>query len=165
MPRTLYQADTRFGSARELWFEFQRLRLRTPCDWVLRGKKLLSFRSLAEEPWSQFCDLDTLVEPDTGGWAHSDDPDRRRGFVQLLNFCLREKTAALDLWYSTDTKVWRVARRALSFSLTTARRSQTASHSPSGRRGNFDRDDAAAAVKADPTKFHLVDPSRYRTTD
>ncbi|MEX2222944.1 MAG: hypothetical protein WEG40_14225 [Candidatus Rokuibacteriota bacterium] len=38
-------------------------------------------------------------------------------------------------------------------------------HSPSGRRGNFDRDFADAVVKADPTKFRLVDPSRYRTTD
>ena len=38
-------------------------------------------------------------------------------------------------------------------------------HSPSGRRGNFDRDSAAAVVKADPTKFRLVPPSQYRTTD
>jgi hypothetical protein len=38
-------------------------------------------------------------------------------------------------------------------------------HSPSGRRGNFDRDFADAVVKADPTKFRLVDPSQYRTTD
>ena len=38
-------------------------------------------------------------------------------------------------------------------------------HSPSGRRGNFDRDSADAVVKADPTKFRLVPPSQYRTTD
>ncbi|HSB42859.1 MAG TPA: hypothetical protein VLK28_13575, partial [Methylomirabilota bacterium] len=38
-------------------------------------------------------------------------------------------------------------------------------HSPSGRRGNFDRDFADAVVKADPTKFRLVPPSQYRTTD
>ncbi len=38
-------------------------------------------------------------------------------------------------------------------------------HSPSGRRGNFDRDHADAVVKADPTKFRLVPPSQYRTTD
>jgi hypothetical protein len=38
-------------------------------------------------------------------------------------------------------------------------------HSPSGRRGNFDRADADAVVKADPTKFRLVPPSQYRTTD
>jgi hypothetical protein len=38
-------------------------------------------------------------------------------------------------------------------------------HSPSGRRGNFDRDFADAVVKTDPTKFRLVPPSQYRTTD
>jgi len=38
-------------------------------------------------------------------------------------------------------------------------------HSPSGARGNFDRDFADSVVKADPTKFRLVPPSQYRTTD
>jgi hypothetical protein len=38
-------------------------------------------------------------------------------------------------------------------------------HIPSGRRGNFDRGDADAVVRADPTKYRLVPPSRYRTTD
>jgi hypothetical protein len=38
-------------------------------------------------------------------------------------------------------------------------------HTPSGRRGTFDRDFADAVVKADPTKYRLVPPSRYRTTD
>jgi hypothetical protein len=38
-------------------------------------------------------------------------------------------------------------------------------HTPSGRRGNFDRDYADAVVKADPTKYRLVPPSQYRTTD
>ena len=38
-------------------------------------------------------------------------------------------------------------------------------HTPSGARGNFDRDFADAVVKADPTKFRLVPPSQYRTTD
>ena len=34
-----------------------------------------------------------------------------------------------------------------------------------GARGNFDRDYADAVVKADPTKYRLVPPSQYRTTD
>jgi hypothetical protein len=38
-------------------------------------------------------------------------------------------------------------------------------HTPTGRRGNFDRDYADAVVKTDPTKFRLVPPSQYRTTD
>jgi len=38
-------------------------------------------------------------------------------------------------------------------------------HSPSGARDNFDRDYADAVVKADPTKYRLVPPSQYRTTD
>jgi hypothetical protein len=38
-------------------------------------------------------------------------------------------------------------------------------HTPSGRRGTFDRDSADAVVKADPTKYRLVPPSQYRTVD
>jgi hypothetical protein len=38
-------------------------------------------------------------------------------------------------------------------------------HTPSGARGNFDRDLADAVVRADPTKFRLVPPSQYRTSD
>lgn len=38
-------------------------------------------------------------------------------------------------------------------------------HTPSGARGDFDRDFADAVVKADPTKFRLVPPSQYRTSD
>jgi hypothetical protein len=34
-----------------------------------------------------------------------------------------------------------------------------------GVRGNFDRDFADAVVKADPTKYRLVPPSQYRTSD
>ena len=36
---------------------------------------------------------------------------------------------------------------------------------PTGARGNFDRDYADAVVRADPTKYRLVPPSQYRTTD
>ncbi len=40
-------------------------------------------------------------------------------------------------------------------------------HSPTGRRGNFDRDFADAVVKEDPTKFRVVPPSQWcrRTCD
>jgi hypothetical protein len=38
-------------------------------------------------------------------------------------------------------------------------------HAPSGARGTFDREYADAVVRADPTKYRLVPPSQYRTTD
>ena len=38
-------------------------------------------------------------------------------------------------------------------------------HTPSGRRGNFDREYADAVVRADPTKYRTVPPSQYRITD
>jgi hypothetical protein len=46
-----------------------------------------------------------------------------------------------------------------------ARESRGREHTPSGARGNFDRDYADAVVKSDPTKFRLVPPSQYRATD
>lgn len=57
--------------------------------WVLWEKKILSFHDLSKPPWSSVCDLGTLEEFSTPEWSDSDDPQRQRTFVQLLNLTLR----------------------------------------------------------------------------
>jgi hypothetical protein len=46
-----------------------------------------------------------------------------------------------------------------------AARGRSGENTPTGARGNFDRDFADAVVKAGPTKFRLVPPSQYRTSE
>jgi hypothetical protein len=96
---TLYLAQThhRFGSA--LRAELQAAGLHDATEWVLREGSVLSFHDLTESPWPQLCDRGTVEEFDTDDWALSDDPDRQRTFVWLLNEALRQFVAT-DLQYS-----------------------------------------------------------------
>ena len=66
-------------------------------EWLLKEKRIYSFRDLREFPWSKVCDPGTVEEFDSSEWASAREPERRRDFVQLLNQCLREKlTEELD---------------------------------------------------------------------
>jgi hypothetical protein len=95
----LYIADTHFRSPRALQAELRRLGGDIGCEWMLKEKRILSFCDLEDYPWRRICDLGTLEDFDTEEWAYSDDPDRRREFVQLLNLALRQKVWT-DLRYS-----------------------------------------------------------------
>lgn len=68
-------------------------------EWLLTSKRIISFRDLREHPWSTICNPGTVRICDTQEWAETDDPDRRREFVRLLNHCLRGFTRSLGLRY------------------------------------------------------------------
>lgn len=59
--------------------------------WLVHGKFVLAFEDLSAHHWRDICDLGTHEEFDSNEWAESDDPDRRRAFVQLLNSALRDR--------------------------------------------------------------------------
>jgi hypothetical protein len=59
---------------------------------VLWEKKVLSFHDLGENPWTSICDEGTVEPLPTTEWSESDDADKQRLFVQLLN---RSLTAQL----------------------------------------------------------------------
>lgn len=94
----IFVAETPYRKASDLW---ERLAASSGAagDWVLRSKRLISFRNLKAAPWDKVCDLGTLEAFDSTEWAQSNDPDRQREFVQLLNRCLRQKASYLGLRY------------------------------------------------------------------
>lgn len=96
----IYVAETSFRLPRAVWSELRRLSTNIGSEWILRNKSILSFHDLGEYPWDQICEVGTLEEFGSDEWASSDDPDRKREFVQLLNQSLREKTGILRLRYS-----------------------------------------------------------------
>jgi uncharacterized protein DUF4365 len=98
----IYVGDTEYRDPREVIFEFQRLGVHPPQEWLLYNKRLISFHNLRGAPWPRFCDQGTVEEFGTEEWSQSDDSDRCRQFVQLLNHCLREKAWKLDLRYFRD---------------------------------------------------------------
>jgi len=59
-------------------------------EWVTRGKEVLSVHDLSTHPWNKVVDAGTVEEFDAWEWADSDDEQRRRDFVELLNYCLAE---------------------------------------------------------------------------
>jgi hypothetical protein len=51
----------------------------------------LSFHDLRERPWDIFCERGTVETFDTEEWALSEDLDKKRVFVELLNKCLDKR--------------------------------------------------------------------------
>jgi len=90
-PGRVYTAESAMTSVDEIW---QSLRARgepIEAEWVLKSKRLWGFNDLSGPSWRDICDRGTIEEFDVEEWSLSDDPDRQRDFVWLLNTCLRRK--------------------------------------------------------------------------
>lgn len=92
-PSHLYIASTSLRSAGEVWASLRRESTFTDGAWLLRDKNMVAFHDLSEPPWSSICDQGTVESFDSSEWAASDDADRSRQFVQLLNQTLRSQLA------------------------------------------------------------------------
>ncbi len=101
-PERLYIAETRHRSHEDVWNELRRLGGDYGREWYLKSRQILSFYDLQEYPWNQICEAGTVEEFYTDEWACSDDAEKLRDFVRLLNQCLRRKTWLLDLRYSNQ---------------------------------------------------------------
>lgn len=97
----LYVADTDYRRPGDIWAWFRERGEDPGNEWLLKDKRLVSFHDLGEEPWRRICDPGTREDFDTGEWAHTDDPDRQREFVWLLNQTVRQKVWP-DLRYHRD---------------------------------------------------------------
>lgn len=98
MPELFYVANTSHRFAGTVWAALRQGGREIGPEWLLTEKRILSFHDLGGRPWNTICDQ---VRPcDTHDWSESDDPDRRRDFVRLLNHCLRAFTRSLGLHYN-----------------------------------------------------------------
>ncbi len=99
-PEYIYVAQTEYQDRRDMWGAIERIEANVGGEWTVKSKSILSFRNLDVEPWNKLCDLGTLESFDSKIWAYSDDVDKRRLFVELLNYCFRDKARELGLRYS-----------------------------------------------------------------
>ncbi len=60
-------------------------------EWLLKGGYISSFENLEDPQWAEVCDQGSIEVFDTVDWAYSDDEDRQRDFVFLLNACLKSR--------------------------------------------------------------------------
>lgn len=93
LPQTLYWAPTDAKSVKQLWYQARQLDPYPNREVILRENALLSLRDLDTHPWREVCDAGAMEEFDAEEWAQTDDPDRERNFVQLLNQALQEMVA------------------------------------------------------------------------
>lgn len=99
-PGRLYVGQTGYRDGKEIRAKLREHGAEEDNEWFPKRGSVYSFNDLSEEPWDEICDQGTVEEFDSEEWACSDDRDRQREFVQLLNQCLRAKAGALGLRYS-----------------------------------------------------------------
>lgn len=99
-PQRIYFAQTSHRSPREV---LAALRAAAPTriagEWILREKAIMAFFDLAQPPWPAVCDEGTVESFSTAEWSDSEDPARRRQFVQLLGRSLREQLYPVGVRY------------------------------------------------------------------
>jgi hypothetical protein len=87
----IYMGQAMVGKAEGIWSALRESGGDSPAEWVLRSDRLISFNDLTTPVWRHICDRGSVEGFDATEWSLTDDHDRRREFVWLLNTCLRRK--------------------------------------------------------------------------
>ena len=90
-PPRIWVGVSRFNRVERIWSILNDTAPRVRRDWILRGGSVTSFQDLQEYPWTDICDLGACEDFGVEEWSDSEDPDRQRQFVELLNQTLREQ--------------------------------------------------------------------------
>ena len=102
-PDNIWLASTGARKPRDVWQKLAKIGGLYDGAWMLHEKKILSFHNLEEYPWSEICDRGTMEEFESDEWAASEDSDRKRQFVQLLNLTLKSQLGPeVRYWPSED---------------------------------------------------------------
>ena len=102
-PSRLWIAETLCRSPGEIWAALRQSKAGVDGAWLLREKRIFSFHDLGEEPWASVCEVGSCESFDTTEWSDSDDADRQRQFVQLLNQTLRAQVSPeIRYWADQD---------------------------------------------------------------
>lgn len=90
-PERLFIAPTEFRRPEAIYARARDNDWDIPREWILTDGNILSLHDLREEPLRQLCESAATDEFEAAEWSLSDDPDRTRQFVRLLNQALRVK--------------------------------------------------------------------------
>jgi hypothetical protein len=61
------------------------------CEFVLKNRRILTPRDLSDAKYQFLIDQGTVEDFATEEWADTNDPDKKRDFVHLLNGCTRAR--------------------------------------------------------------------------
>ncbi len=90
-PKVLFVGNTRFRTRKELNGWLNEMKIHGRREWILKNERIISFHNLTEYPWSEISDRGTIEDFESREWSESEDKDKCREWVELLNTCLREK--------------------------------------------------------------------------
>ena len=90
LPQHIFVAQTPCKSATDVWSLLQEYD-NADGAWVIHKHSLTSFEDLANAPWTSVSEQGTVEKFSTTEWSDSNEPERQRLFVQLLNRTLREQ--------------------------------------------------------------------------
>lgn len=102
----IYCAETSYRSARDVWAEINKVGAKVGSEWIIKNKMLISFNPLDEFPFDKICEPGTCECFDVDEWSDTNDDDRTRDFVHLLNMALRERTKLVGLRYHKDHEIY-----------------------------------------------------------
>lgn len=105
-PPNIYVASTEFREPQEIWDWARSRESELPHGWLLTEKSFRCVFDLREQPWADMVDRGSVECFDTEEWADSDDADRQREFVRLMNQVLREDLDHRGLWWSKKEKAF-----------------------------------------------------------
>lgn len=98
-PKTIYWASTDLRKPGWFWARAKDNDVEVGGEWILTEKSIMSFHNLRENPWNIFCDRGSAETFEVEEWAFSEDENRHRQFIQLLNQCLDQKLRAWGVRY------------------------------------------------------------------
>lgn len=105
----LYWAPTDLANDKAFGAALRELDRDAGSEWIVRGKGVLSFHDLDAWPWKRLCAVESMERFDTAEWADSDDEDRRRDFVALLNRAIG-RFVRPQLWRDRDSGAYFFAK-------------------------------------------------------
>ncbi|MFL5659364.1 MAG: DUF4365 domain-containing protein, partial [Ktedonobacteraceae bacterium] len=91
-------AHTEYRHPQEIWNLMRSIDELVGSEWILKDRQIISFHELGEYPWKKVCDPGTVESFNTDEWAYSQDTDRLREFVRLLNRVLESKLRPVILY-------------------------------------------------------------------
>lgn len=100
--KTMYVAATDKSKNAEIWEIFKTLNVNIGSEWFLKNGTITSFHPLDEFPFSEVCDPGSCERFDVDEWSDTEDEDKKRDYVRLLNRALRQRTWLLDLRFHKE---------------------------------------------------------------
>jgi hypothetical protein len=94
----LFVAQTDIRDVRDIWDAAPEFEIEIGCEWLLSDRNIVSFHDLSRYPWNRFCDVGTMETLETSEWAESEDENRQRFFVRLVNHALRGRLKEWNVW-------------------------------------------------------------------